>query len=326
MNASGRRLLLQGYHVGNSGTALIHERLAEYLPSVLEDWKVIAPTGRPLAPPSLIRRFAQKIEPHDAVVLTSTPMPLRPPGGRIIALVYDFRWLSTRGPVGALYRGVDFMRTARNADSLLAISSATAAQAEFLSRMKTPLSVLPLGPGQWRGDEIPECPRRDGPILLIGSATHKRNKLTAQLLCASRQISGNHSLVAVNVSPDTAEYLTKHYRGDLMIHGKVSRGSLLDILRSARSYVALGLFEGSGFPYVEAAFAGCDVMCPRTTLTNEVLGDHANWVPWRPSVADLEAALDSWTEDRVASLQRAARQRSWECSARALAGVVDPTR
>ena len=93
-----------------------------------------------------------------------------------------------------------------------------------------------------------------------------------------------------------------HARGvhDLVqFPGYLDSQALEDVYANARSLVFPSLFEGFGFPVLEAFAAGLPVTCSSTTSLPELAGDAA--VLFDPT--DVEAMADAiervWTDDRL---------------------------
>ena len=92
------RLLLGGFLQDPSGAGLIHAELGKGLRSAHLASKVAVeamPLHRDVPP--VWRRLGAKLQPNDAVVWTSAPLPARIPDGiAVFPLIYDLRWLKTR--------------------------------------------------------------------------------------------------------------------------------------------------------------------------------------------------------------------------------------
>jgi glycosyltransferase involved in cell wall biosynthesis len=272
--------------------------------------------------PGITRRLRQRVTGADAVVWTSTPLPVRV--ARDIALfpvIYDLRWLRTRGPLARVYRAVDLARQIRRCRGILTISETVASQlALFTAR---PIRVLPMGPGQFEGYPRPR-PRDTKTIVLMGGAAHKRNELAARMLCASRLVREQYSVVGVRVSDECARILHAGMPpGRVDLHGLVPRDALAEILDRSSTYLSLGTTEGFGFPYVEAAYFGCDVIAPDGPLTREVLGGMGRLLPnSTPTAEELDVALEGWDEPRISALQASTAARSWTATAESAATFI----
>jgi glycosyltransferase involved in cell wall biosynthesis len=235
-------------------------------------------------------------------------------------IVYDASWYWSDGKAYRLYRYADLLRTARRASEILTISASSQAQIEALTRHQVPICPMPLGPGQFEGFEA--APAKDTQtILLMGRAAHKANELAAELLVQSSLVQREFRVVAVWVSSATERILREGMSpSQIHIHDALSASRLAEVFTQADRYVALGNSEGFGFPYVEAAYFGCDVIAPRIALTSEVLGEEGNYLSSsHPTVHELEGAILAWDENRVGRMQRVSAQRTWKHTALAVA-------
>ncbi len=103
----------------------------------------------------------------------------------------------------------------------------------------------------------------------------------------------------------------------------ISTTQLAATFGSASAYLALTVSEGFGFPYVEAAYMGCDVIAPRQAITTELLGEDACLLATStPTPDELLVALESWDAARIERLQTRATSRTWDTTARQVAHVV----
>lgn len=321
---TGRRVGVIGAHSSPfSGAAIVHDQLAARLAGHLPD--DVGLDDVRLGRAGLARRIAGTGRRSDVAVVTSTPLPLRPPGRRVLPIVYDVRWRWTRPRLDRAYRHVDLWRTARRATHVFTISHTVAEQLRAMRLVPAGgVTVLELGPGQFESYPTDAATARDPSVLLIGAAAHKRNELAAELLGRSDAALGDHRIVAISVSDQTASILRRHFPPErLEIIGSVTPEQLADHYRTSRHYLALGVSEGFGLPYIEAAYFGCDVIAPRQAVTLEVLGEDANLLATAdPDQPALEAALRSCDRDRVARLQQRATQRSWDRAADQVASIV----
>jgi alpha-1,3-rhamnosyl/mannosyltransferase len=144
-----------------------------------------------------------------------------------------------------------------------------------------------------------------------------------QLVLAGRRTDEDTAIGdAMHESPYTSDILEVGYVGS----PSVEPGSDLPALyRGARMFVFPSLFEGFGFPPVEAMACGVPVLCSNTTSLPEVVGDAALLVD--PLSADAIAGgmqrLHTDEDLRSALIERGferARQFTWErCATETLA-------
>lgn len=309
-----------GYLQEPSGAGVIHERLgsASAGRSCSLDLKLVSVAPLFKSVPSVWYRLRSRPPVADALVWTSAPLPIAiPRSTTLFPIVYDLRWLKTRSVLGRTYRGLDLARALRRARAIFTISQAVATQLDALTGKE--VRVLPLGPGQFEGFDVPE-PENTRTIVLIGNAPHKRNEHAAELLMRSSLVRSEFNVVGVRVSHQCSQILRRDLpSGRVFTFGTVSREALAEILTKSSVYVSLGVDEGYGLPYVEASYFGCDVIAPDIPITREVLQAGApTLVSRHPGVCDLVEALESWSVDRIRKLQEKAVKSRWVDASEAL--------
>lgn len=208
---------------------------------------------------------------HSRFLALTSPLPLRAPRDTV-AVVYDLRWLRTRGALARIYRAWDLRRTVKRARAILCISERTRDDlASFIPSSTAKSSVAWLGPGI-----VPEGsfhPSSNGAVLLIGGAAHKRNEFAARMLVEANP-SWLASVEGVGVSSETREILESGLGRDrCRWHYRISDDELVELYRHSEYFVLFGLEEGFGMPYVEALATGCKVVAIDQPLTREILGD-----------------------------------------------------
>jgi glycosyltransferase involved in cell wall biosynthesis len=152
--------------------------------------------------------------------------------------------------------------------------------------------------------------------LLLYPARHWAHKNHARLFEAFAQLRGER--------PDLRLVLTGE--GDfgklpegVEARGRVSRGELVELYRSAAALVFPSLYEGFGTPVVEAMACGCPVACSNVTSLPEVAGGAARLFDPRDVdeiVAAVEGVLDDPEPWRMRGLERA-KDFTWDTCARA---------
>lgn len=318
------RVVVSGCHSSPySGAAVVHRALASRLgrhlseADLVDDWRLHGSIGRRLVGTDLVSAA-------DIAITTSTPLPIRA-AAVTLPIVYDIRWRWTRGFVGRSYRAADLHLTARRSGELLTISQTVREQLRAL-RIDPPrgVTVLELGPGQMDGIEPPAVAEREPSIALIGAAPHKRNELAVALLADIPAVRSEYRIVAISVSSETKRLLQSTFDpAQLSILDGLAPHEMAATLSAVRSYLALTTSEGFGFPYMEAAYMGCDVIAPRQSVTTELLGETGVLLDGdAPTPEQLWVALSAWEADRVTSLQRRATSRSWDRTAEQVATLV----
>lgn len=321
MRGAAPTIAVAGFLQNPSGAGIIHERLAHELDRA-------GMSGRrglsmPLYEevPSLVERLRSRAPGADALIWTSSPLPLRlGQSHRLFPFVYDLRWLHTRGTAAKIYRAVDLSRSIRAATAVFTISESVASQLALFTRK--PVSVVPLGPGQFEGYVSPS-PNNTRTIVLIGNSPHKRNEEAAQLLTSSIAVRRSYRIVGVRVSSKCTDILARQMPPDRWTTFEtVSRDELARILTDASVYLSLGRDEGFGFPYVEASYFACDVIAPDCPVSREVMGRSPVLLQENPTTRDIEKSLEMWDTDRVLNARRQATERAWADTAHAVSDVI----
>jgi glycosyltransferase involved in cell wall biosynthesis len=164
----------------------------------------------------------------------------------------------------------------------------------------------------------PEAARTEPPLILcVGRAGPMKN--TEALLAAHRLLAPGIGarLVFVGVEAPRGGALG----AAVTFHGAVSETEKLELLDRASLLVSPSLYEGFGFPALEAMARGCPVIASTAGSLPEVCGDAARYVdpldPARMAAALQEVLLDERLRaDLIERGFRRARTFSWENSAR----------
>jgi len=116
--------------------------------------------------------------------------------------------------------------------------------------------------------------------------------------------------------------------GRARVLGRVAAGDLELLYRTASALVFPSLYEGFGFPVLEAMLRGLPVVTVRSSSLPEVAGDAALYAEGPDDIDGLAAALRSAVEDPavrkrlVAAGRRQAARFSWERTAAGVAEVI----
>jgi len=151
------------------------------------------------------------------------------------------------------------------------------------------------------------APRKNLPRLLRAYALARRAGLKAPLLL----VGGREPSSALAPSgDDTAHVLTEVRRLGLetavRVCGHVPRAEVRDLLRGAKFLVFPSLYEGFGFPVLEAMAAGVPVLTSRASSLPEVCGDAALYVDPQDE-GELTAALGQLDSDEALRVSLARR-------------------
>jgi len=178
----------------------------------------------------------------------------------------------------------------------------------------------------------------EGPYILFLGGIEPRKNLEVLVRAFARTDAGNVRLVIaggpVRWFPQAAErleasiaLLPEAVRDRIVVTGYVSERDKLALLSGATALAYPSLYEGFGFPVLEAFAAGVPVLTSNVSSLPEVAGDAAVLVD--PEDVDaLAAALNELIVDddlravlSAAGVARASRF-TWEATARATASVI----
>jgi glycosyltransferase involved in cell wall biosynthesis len=111
----------------------------------------------------------------------------------------------------------------------------------------------------------------------------------------------------------------------IVFAGYVTDAEEINLYRHARMFVYPSLYEGFGFPPLEAMACGCPVIASNTSSLPEVLGDSATFVDAR-NIEELASAItvvlgEDRSKTREAGKRIVARY-SWDATAKAILSVV----
>jgi glycosyltransferase involved in cell wall biosynthesis len=240
----------------------------------------------------------------------------------------------------------------RNADHILAISQASAADAvELLQIDDKRITVVDAGVSSrftdtFDTDEAAErvlqhrLPRlRPGFMLYVSGVEFRKNneRLISAFGRMPAQVRRAHQLVIACRMTDDARHAFETLardegiaRDELLMPGYVSDGELAALYRLCRLFVFASFYEGAGLPILEAMAAGTPVAASRTSTTPEILGDlEATFDPHDPS--DIAGCLTRIVTDDAALArlrERSARRvapYTWERVAERTLSAYDAT-
>jgi glycosyltransferase involved in cell wall biosynthesis len=316
-----------------------------------EDFRVVLLGGDP-GPPGVEQRssaapiysLAEQIEltaraPRDTDVFWSPHYnaPWVSPG-RLVVTVNDVYHLdlpagAARG-VKSIYARAMFASIARRAARIVCISKYTAN--ELMSRTGIDagrISVVYPGPGvEWGVGGGAGHPTGRPYVLFVGNV--KPHKNLVRLLAAFERIAGRvpHSLVIVGkregfITPDREVAAAAERLGDrVAFTGELSDDALRTYYANADLLVHPSLYEGFGFPPLEAMAQGVPVAVSRATAIPEVCGDAAAYFDPR-SVPEMAVVIERALTDAGlrGELREKGRQQvrrySWSSTVREMAEI-----
>lgn len=230
--------------------------------------------------------------------------------GRLLVTIHDVCQLAMpetlSSPLQRWYARFLFARVAARASAVLCVSEFTAREAHRWAGVdpRRITVAYPCLSGSWRPASATEPPPRSNPYFLtVGNLKKHKNLLAA--IVAFRQIRNRipHDLVIVGkrdgfLNADTS--LAAAVSGSdprIVLTGHVEDDALRRYYRHAEALVFPSLYEGFGYPLVEAMAFECPIACSRAASLPEVAGDAALY--FDPSSADdiasalLRLAVDS---------------------------------
>ncbi len=139
----------------------------------------------------------------------------------------------------------------------------------------SPLREAPSPPSKGLGSP----PSKDPYLLYVGSRTeYKQFRFLLQAFAKSG-LAEDYRLVAVGGGPASAEeelFITQlGLTGRVCLIPNASDPALADLYRNAALFVYPSLYEGFGFPPLEAMSLGCPVLVNRTSSLPEICGEAA---------------------------------------------------
>jgi len=169
--------------------------------------------------------------------------------------------------------------------------------------------------------------RTDSPYVAMLGA-HRPRKNLPLAVAAITQLRERGSKLKLLVTGDvhpSFDQLVSGSREFVTCAGLVPRPSLFALLQGAVAMMFPSLYEGFGFPMLEAMAAGCPVLALGTAINREIAGDAAFFLPaearsWSDALAQLCSTTSLREEMRgrgFSNLQRF----SWDKTAAVYAGA-----
>lgn len=190
-----------------------------------------------------------------------------------------------------------------------------------------------LDPGVQRVDDPAEIARVKAKyglegqyVLYLGTLQPRKN--LSRLIAAYRQRACTWLLVLAGKRGWYYEQLIKEAGHGVRFIGYVDEADKAALLSGAKAFAFPSLYEGFGFPVLEAMACGVPVLCSRTSSLPEVAGDAALQVD-PLNVDELAAGLRRITFDtdlRRALIERGLQQAqrfTWQACADVMLGVFE---
>ena len=259
--------------------------------------------------------------------------------GKLVVTVHDVCHLAHpeffRSRLKAEYARVSFRNVARRAAAVICPSEFTAMEIERLVGIpRSRMTVIHSGLDRSWSAIRPGARPHDAPYLLyVGNV--KPHKNLSRLLSAFSALAARipHSLVIVGrkeglgtLDHDAME-IARRFGDRVVVTGEVSDDRLQAYYAHADLLVFPSLYEGFGFPPLEAMAAGVPVAASRAASIPEVCGDGAAYFD-PTSVDEMSAVIERVLGDQALRLQLRERGRqrvdkfSWQQATTAMARVI----
>jgi glycosyltransferase involved in cell wall biosynthesis len=298
---------------------------------------VLSPAFYPLWEQVALPRAARR-DRLDALHCTLNTGPVRPPHGlKLVVTLHDVIYLLPRDimppspsryqRLGARYRAWVTRALAKRAD--LIITSSRHSRSDLLRLAGAPPErVEVVYPGMdpaWGRDLLSnnaqQVSRRYGAsaeyVLCLGGVHPRKNTERAirAFMAAQRRRGGSEQLIVVGLERPPLE------GGRVIFVGYLPDAELAALYAGAKVFLYPSLYEGFGFPPLEAMAMGTPVICSDTSSLPEVVGDAAVQVDPRDEEAISRAIADLLSSpDRRAALvaagYRQVKRFSWQSCAR----------
>jgi glycosyltransferase involved in cell wall biosynthesis len=270
----------------------------------------------------------------DVLFVPAHVVPFAAPG-RATTVVHDLafeRHPSAYRPAELAYLRLTTRWAERRCRTLLTVSEATRRDLAELhgvppERVRVAHPGLPPAPPPPPPQDTARRLRRlgvDRPFVLhVGRIEPKKNQLTA--LAATERLPGDTTLVTAGAArdPDLTARLRRSPRCRVL--GRVDAADLEALYAKAEALCFPSLYEGFGFPVLEALQRGLPVATAATSSLPEVGGRLAEYAKRSLDADDLAAALRR-AMARRAEIQtegpRWAARFGWDACAEAVAGVL----
>lgn len=228
--------------------------------------------------------------------------------GKLIVTIHDLCQLAYPESLSnSLQRGYArylLNTVARRAAAILCVSEFTRSEIQrFMDADPSRIVTIHPGSGLTIDPREPES-GRDGRPCILAVGNIKKHKNLGRLIQGFAKISDRapHDLLIVgkqegmlNADPDLAQ-ASSLLAGRVRFTGHVSDDQLRALYRSAAALVFPSLYEGFGFPILEAMALGCPVACSHASSLPEVAGDAALFFDPLSPDAIAEAILTILTD------------------------------
>lgn len=306
--------VFMGLHVNRYGIERFRQQFKGFYGWEHQLSPALTKAVRLLNPPlfaSVTRRW-----PVDVYHQTYYATPPAPRGGKVILTVYDM--IHERFPECFSSHDKTQLRkrqAVERADGIICISQSTKRDLiEFLDVPEEKIAVIHLANSL--ALEVTDSPRVKEPyVLFVGQRGGYKNFLPFAEAYASRPaLSRNFKLVCFGGGPFTRAEAQALHRLGILRQATTLEGPdtlLANLYQYASAFVYPTLYEGFGFPPLEAMRYGCPVLVSRSSSIPEVVGDAGCYFDPR-NQEEMADKLVSLLEDQGLCKQLAMRGRQQE--------------
>ena len=283
---------------------------------------------------AIVEQLLAATERADLLFFLDLNGPLLAPRRPFVTIVYDATAGRRLTDARWAYKRLLHPWAIRRAQMVIAATEFAKAEAiEVYGAVPERVRVVGTGAGFDR-DEGPSRPAEaDGEsFLFVGN--FGRNKNLPFLVRAYSRSSARGSLVLVGRAGGERQAVERAIaesprRNEISILENVDDGRLDELYRTAIAFVQPSLYEGLGFPPLEAAGRGCPVLASDIPSLRETLGDSALFAPpddeelWAQALEQIEQDLALRSRLRERGFDNVARF-SWPETARRVCEVLEP--
>jgi len=246
--------------------------------------------------------------------------------GRVLTVVHDLafeRYPDAYPATERLFLQATTRLAVRRCPLLIAVSEATKADlVERYSVAPERVRVVPNGGGEAPAPAAPAQKTGFEPyVLQVGRIERRKNQVAS--LAAVERLDGVRLVVA---GPERDADLAAGLRASprCVVLGRVGRPTLEQLYACASAVVVPSLYEGFGFPVLEALARGKPVVAARNSSLPEIGGDAVSYVDDPSDAEALAAALRTAMDDRSAATKgpQRARQFTWDRCANGVVAVI----
>ncbi|QLH81266.1 glycosyltransferase family 4 protein [Halosimplex pelagicum] len=210
------------------------------------------------------------------------------PGKKVIRTVHDlgrkYSGTERKGVKTRLYKEVAEGRALSNSDRIVTVSDNTKEDILYHYDIKRS-KVMTIPNGISKKFKRKEAEKLEGTkekyglqdkfVLNVGAISPRKNTRRLATAWENSEVSEEYSLVIAGGTGDRGEEIKEEIKGpsNISLVGYVPEDDLVNLYNLADLFVFPSLFEGFGFPPLEAMACGTPVIASNTSSLPEVVGD-----------------------------------------------------